>query len=76
MKENLDASGRKIRCCFLNQNSEGKTMLNILNPDSAQCKEGVCGGVGRAIECIHLCCDRRVSVAMGYTPIVPDYRAL
>ena len=34
MKENLDASRPNVKFTFVNQDDEGKTMLNILNPDT------------------------------------------
>ncbi len=39
MKENLDMNRGNLKYCFLNQSGQGKTMLNILNPDSG---EGMC----------------------------------
>ena len=34
MKENLDANRPHVKFSFLNQDDSGKTMLNILNPDT------------------------------------------
>ena len=34
MKENLDASRPNVKFTFFNQDESGKTMLNILNPDT------------------------------------------
>ena len=41
VKENLDINKPGIKCCFLNQNPSGKTVLNILNPDTAQGGRGI-----------------------------------
>ena len=35
VKENLDVSHPGSKFCFLNRNKEGKTMLNILDPESS-----------------------------------------
>ncbi len=35
-KENLDENHSDARYCFLNQDGQGKTMMNILNPDSGE----------------------------------------
>ena len=34
MKENLDANRPHVKFTFLNQDESGKTMLNVLNPDT------------------------------------------
>ena len=34
MKENLDANRPHVKFRFINQDDSGKTMLNILNPDT------------------------------------------
>lgn len=34
MKENLDANKPHVKFTFLNQDESGKTMLNVLNPDT------------------------------------------
>lgn len=35
MKENLDSSNRtNVKFTFFNQDESGKTMLNVLNPDT------------------------------------------
>lgn len=36
VKENLDANRPSVKFCFYNRDEEGKTMLNILNPDSGE----------------------------------------
>ena len=38
MKENLDTNRPNVKFTFLNQDESGKTMLNILNPDSGSGK--------------------------------------
>ena len=53
-KENLDTNKPNTRFCFLNQNDEGKTMINFMNPDSGESKLTVCRSVHHSM-CIHWC---------------------
>ena len=45
MKENLDANRPHVKFSFLNQDESGKTMLNVLNPDT---------GTSRLYQLVHV----------------------
>ena len=51
VKENLDATKPGSMYCFFNQDEDGTTMLNILDPDTS---EGLCVCVRKCV-CVCLC---------------------